>query len=227
MSTNYQINAEVRELNGTAASKRLRRAGRVPAVMYGAGKGNQQLSLDHNEILRNLEHETFHSAIIEVALQGGNEKAILRDVQMHPYKPQVMHVDLQRISETEKLHIAIPLHFIGEEVAPGVKLEGGIMSHLITEVDVECLPADLPEYLEVDVSGLNMHDTVKLGDIKLPDGVEITALAHGGEDKTVATVAPPQAAEVEEEVAEGEEALAAAGEEEQAPAAEGEDEERE
>jgi len=208
MSTNYQLSAEAREVNGTAASKRLRREGRVPAVMYGAGKGNQQLSLDHNEILRNLEHETFHSAIIAVAMKSGTEKAILRDVQMHPYKPQVMHVDLQRISETEKLHIAIPLHFIGAESAPGVKLEGGIMSHLLNDVDVECLPADLPEYLEVDVSGLSMHDTVKLSEIKLPEGVVITALAHGGEDKTVATVSPPQAAE--SEVVEGEEAVAAA-----------------
>lgn len=227
MSTNYEINAEVRDIKGTSASKRLRREGRVPAIMYGAGGDNQQLTLDHNEILRNLEHETFHSAIIQVKTPQGKEKAILRDVQMHPYRPQVMHVDLQRVSETEKLHIAIPLHFVGEDVAPGVKLEGGIMSHLINEVDVECLPADLPEYLEVDVSALNMHDTVKLSEIKLPDGVEITALAHGGEDQTVAAVSPPQAAEVEE-LAEGEEGEVAAAAGEEAPAAEeekGEDKE--
>lgn len=218
MSTNYEIKAEPRDANGTAAARRLRNEGKVPAVMYGAGKDNQSLSLDQNEILRNLESETFHSAIIQVSMQSGAEKAILRDVQMHPIRKQVLHVDLQRVSETEKLHIAIPLHFVGEDVAPGVKLEGGIMSHLVTEVDVECLPADLPEFLEVDVSGLHMNDTVKLSDIKLPEGVEITAFAHGGEDQTVASVAPPQAAEVEEPLEGEEEEAAAAGEE--APAAE-------
>lgn len=219
MSTNYEIKAELRDVAGSAAARRLRRDGKVPAVMYGAGKGNQSLALDHNEVLRNLESETFHSAIIQVSMRDGAEKAILRDVQMHPVKKQIMHVDLQRVSETEKLHIAIPLHFVGEETAPGVKMEGGIMSHLVTEVDVECLPADLPEYLEVDVSGLHMNDAVKLSDIQLPEGVEITVFAHGGEDQVVATVSPPQAAEVEAPV-EGEEEEVAAVAAEEAPAAE-------
>jgi len=212
MSTQYQINAQSRSETGTAPARRMRNAGRVPAIMYGAGEGNEMLSLDHNEIVRNLRQEAFHSAIIEVHTADGVKKAILRDVHMHPHRPQVLHVDLQRISETEKLHIAVRLHFVGEELAPGVKLEGGIMSHLITEVDIECLPADLPEYLEVDVSGLNIHDAVHLSDIKLPSGVVITTMARGGENQMVATVAAPQAVEEEEVAApvEGEEAAAEA-----------------
>jgi large subunit ribosomal protein L25 len=135
------------------------------------------------------------------------EQAILRDVQMDPVKPNVVHVDFQRVSATEKLHIAVPIHFVGEEEAPGVKTEHGIMSHMVNEVDVSCLPADLPEYLEVDVSNLNLGDTVYLSDIKVPEGVELTALMHEGEDQVVATVYQPQMAAEEEELEAGEEGI--------------------
>lgn len=211
MSTQYQIQAFARSGKGKSVSRGYRRAGNVPAVLYGAGKDNQSLLLNHNEIMRNLETEGFQSAVIDIKTENGTEQAILRDVQMHPYKAQVMHVDFQRVSAKEKLHIAVPLHFIGGEECPGVYNEGGIESHLINDVDVECLPADLPEYLEIDISGLNLHESVKLSDIQVPEGVVITALLHEGEDQAVATILAPKAIEeeepleVEEEALEGEE----------------------
>ena len=214
MSTQYQIQALPRTGKGTSAGRKYRRAGNVPAVLYGAGKDNQSLLLDHNEILRNLKTEGFQSAIIDIHTENGTEQAILRDVQMHPYKMQVLHVDFQRVSATEKIHIAVPLHFIGGEECPGVYNEGGIESHLINEVDVECLPADLPEYLEVDISGLHLHESVKLSDIKVPEGVVITALLHEGEDQTIASILAPKAIE-EEEVVEAEEEELVEGEEEE------------
>lgn len=209
MSTDYQINAEPRTESGKSASRRYRREGKIPAVVYGAGKDNMSLLLDHHEIFHKLETEGFQSAIIKINVGKTVEQAILRAVQMNPVKPDVMHVDFQRISAKEKLHIAVPVHFVGEEEAPGVKTEGGIMSHNINEVDVSCLPADLPEYLEVDVSGLHVNDSVHLSDLKVPEGVEITALQHEGEDEVVASVYMPQL-EVEEEDLEAE----AEGEEE-------------
>ncbi|MBS1270669.1 MAG: 50S ribosomal protein L25 [Gammaproteobacteria bacterium] len=199
MSTDYRINAEPRLDSGKAASRRYRRDGKIPAVVYGAGKKNKSLLLDHHEIFHSLEQEGFRSAVIKIDIGKNVEQAILRDIQMHPVKPNVLHVDFQRISATETLHIAVPIHFIGEEEAPGVKTEEGIMSHMLNEIDVSCLPADLPEYLEVDVSGLHLHDSASLSDIKVPEGVEITALLHEGEDQVVATVYAPQI-EVEEDL---------------------------
>lgn len=210
MSTDYQISAEPRTATGKSASRRFRREGKIPAVVYGAGKENLSLLLDHHEIFHCLETEGFHSAIIKINVGKQVEQAIVRDVQMHPVKPNVFHVDFQRVSATEKLHIAVPIHFIGEEDAPGVKTEHGIMSHMINEVDVSCLPADLPEYLDIDVSGMNLGDSVHLSDIKVPDGVELTALLHEGEDQVVATVYAPQ---IDAEAEELEEAEAAAAEE--------------
>lgn len=218
MSTQYQIQASARTDKGKSSSRRYRQAGKVPAVIYGAGKGNEDLLLNHNEIKHNLDTEGFHAAIIEIKTDSGTEQAIVRDVQMHPYRAQVMHVDFQRVSATEKLHIAVPLHFIGGEECPGVYHEGGIESHLINEVDVECLPADLPEYLEVDISGLHLHESAKLTDIKVPEDVVITALLHEGEDQAVASILAPKVIE-EEEVVEGEEEELAEGEIEEGAAA--------
>lgn len=197
MSTQYQIQASARTGRGTSLSRAHRRGGQVPAVLYGAGKENRSLLLNHNEIMRNLEVEGFQSAIVDIKTEKGTEQVILRHVQMHPYKAQVLHVDFQRVSATEKLRIEVPLHFMGGDECPGVYNEGGIESHLINDVEVECFPADLPEYLEVDISTLEMHDTVKLSDIKVPAGVVITALLHEGEDQTICTIAAPQAEEVE------------------------------
>jgi len=199
MSTQYNIQAFPREGKGKSASRGYRRNDQVPAVIYGANKDNQNVLLNHNEIMHSLEAEGFQSAIIEIKSDKGTEQAIVRDVQMHPYKPRVMHVDFLRVSATEKIKIEVPLHFIGGEECPGVYNDGGIESHLINEVEVECLPADLPEYLEVDISNLGMHESAKLTDIKVPESVTITALAHEGEDQPVATIMAPQREEIEEE----------------------------
>jgi len=208
----FDISAESRTVQGKGASRRLRRAGMAPAILYGAGKAPQMVSLAQNVLLRHLQDEKFHSAILNVTVDGQTDQAILRDWQMHPVRPEVLHVDFQRISATEKLHMKVPLHFLGQDVAPGVKLEGGIVTHLMTEIDITCLPKDLPEFLEVDMSQMHINHSVHLSDIKLPDGVQITSLTHGGDDHAVAAIT---AVRVEEEApvvavpAEGEAAAAA------------------
>jgi len=184
----FDVTAEPRNEQGTSASRRLRNAGKVPAILYGAGKPPAKIMLDHNHIKRHLENEAFHSSILTVNLGSETDQAVLRDWQMHPWKPQIVHVDLQRVSATEKLHMRVPLHFIGADVAPGVKLQGGIVSHLFNEIDITCLPKDLPEFLTVDLSNLSIGGSMHLSDIKLPDGVTITSLAHGGGDLAVAAV---------------------------------------
>lgn len=188
MSAKFQLTAEPRTQQGKGASRRLRRAGKVPAILYGAGKPPQMLALDHNAMLRHLDDEKFHTAILSVDVGGATDQAILRDYDMHPFKPLVMHVDLQRISATEKIHMSVPLHFTGEDVCPGVKQQGGLVAHLMTEIDITCLPKDLPEFLVADLSNLHIGESLHLSDLKLPEGVQITSLAHGGDDLAVATV---------------------------------------
>ncbi len=222
MSAKFELNAEPREMQGTGASRRLRHAGKVPAVMYGAGKEAVNLAFEQHQIMHNLENETFHTSILTINTQDGAEQAILRDVQMHPFRALVLHMDLQRVSATEKIHIKVPLHFIGEDVAPGVKLQGGIVSHLVNEVDVTCLPSQLPEYLEVDLSHLNLHESVHISDIALPEGVEITMLAHGADDLAVASITAVRVVVEEEEA--GEEAVTEEGAAEEAAEAPGEGE---
>ena len=222
MSTQYELNAEKRDAKGTGASRRLRHASMIPAVMYGGDKDPEMLAFDHDTIFHLLEHEAFHTSVLTVKTDGASNQAILRDVQMHPFKLRVMHLDLQRISASEKIHMSVPVHCVGDDVAPGVKLEGGLVAHLLTETDVACLPKDLPEYLEVDMSTLHMNDSVHLSDIKLPDGVELTVLTHGGDDLAVATITAVRGGGAEEtEAAEGGEAPAEGGE---APAEGGESE---
>ena len=214
MATKFEITAARRTEKGTGASRRLRRAGKVPGIVYGGGKEPTPVVFDHGTMLRLLNQEAFHTSILTLHLDGTTDQAVLRDYQMHPVKPQVLHVDLQRISATEKIHMSVPLHFVGQDVAPGVKQEGGVITHLITEVDVTCLPHQLPEYLEVDMSNVHLNQSVHLSDIKLPEGVQITQLAHGGDDLAVATITPVH---VEEEASAAEGAPAA----EAAPAAGG------
>ena len=197
MSAKFEIQAEKRDGEGTGASRRLRRTGKVPAILYGGGKDPMMVAFDHDLLLHHLESEVFHTSILTVKVAGEQDQAILRDVHMHPFKRQVMHIDLQRISATEKLHIAVPLHFIGEEVAPGVKLQGGIVAHLMTEVDITCLPHQLPEYFTVDLSNLNLNDSIHLSDIPLPEGVTITSLAHGSDDLAVAAISAVRVVEEE------------------------------
>jgi len=208
MSTNFELNATAREVKGTAASRKLRRGGQVPAMVYGAGKKNQRLLLDSNEISHSLGIEAFHSAIVSLNTEFGAEQVILREVQMHPYRPLVMHVDFQRVKATEKLHMNVPVHFDGADDAPGVKVDGGILSYLMTEFDITCLPKDLPEYIAVDVSDLGINESIHLSEVTLPEGVEFTSSsAQEGDDPTVTTITPPKIIEEEEIVEEGEEAL--------------------
>jgi large subunit ribosomal protein L25 len=182
--------------------------------MYGGGKDPESLTLSHNEVLRNLEHEAFYSHILTVKVNGNDTRAVLRDMQRHPGRPVIMHMDLQRINEAEKLKMHVPLHFIGEDVAPGVKA-GGLVSHELTEVHLECLPKDLPEFIEVDISGLEIGDALHLSDLKVPESVALIELARGeGHDLAVVSIHVKRVVEEIEEVP-----AAEAGE--AAPAAEG------
>ena len=201
MSSNYVLNAQSRDVFGTGASRRQRRDSHIPAVVYGAGKDNETVTLDHDQVMHSLEKEAFHSAIIDLQTDAGSQQVILREVQMHPHRPLVLHMDFQRIKATEKLHMKIPLHFDGADVAPGVKVDGGILAHAMTELDITCLPKNLPEYIAVDVSELGMNESIHLSDITLPEGVELTVTAyHEGENPTVATITAPKVVEEEEEV---------------------------
>ncbi|HEY5790782.1 MAG TPA: 50S ribosomal protein L25/general stress protein Ctc [Gammaproteobacteria bacterium] len=188
MSLSFEINAETRQDVGKGASRRLRKANKVPAVIYGAGKPPQSLVLDQDAMLRSLEHEAFYSHILTVNVDGKPQQAVLKAVQRHPYKAHLQHVDLLRTSATQKLRMHVPLHFLGEEVAPGIKA-GGMLSHLLIEVEIECLPRHLPEFIEVDVSALELNDLVHLSDLKLPEGVTLPQLAQGEEhDQVVASL---------------------------------------
>ena len=189
MNEDFNVTAESRKDVGKGASRRLRHAGRIPGVIYGAGQEAVSLTMNHDDILHHLEHEAFYSHILNVSVDGKVQKAVLKDVQRHPSKAKIMHVDFLRVSETDKIHMHVPLHFINEEVAPGVKIGGGLVSHLMSSVDIVCLAKDLPEYLEVDLGNLNTGESLHLSDIKLPDGVEIPALAQGPDhDLPVASI---------------------------------------
>ena len=181
-----EINAVKRDLQGTGASRRLRRAGRVPGIVYGAGKEAQAIDLDHKELYFSLKNEAFHSSVLTLNLDGAKQSVLLRDFQMHPYKPFVQHVDFQRVDSTQKVHVKVPLHFLNADTAPGVKLSGGMVSHVCTEVEVACLPADLPEFIEVDLTPLSTDHSIYMSHLVLPKGVELSGL-HG-EDPVVATI---------------------------------------
>jgi large subunit ribosomal protein L25 len=197
MRITYQVGADSRHDQGKGASRRLRRAGKVPAVLYGGQGGPRNITLDHQQLLTLIDNEKFYSSIISVSVDAQPQPAIVRDVQMHPARNAVVHVDLQRVVESEKLRIHLPIHFKGEAVAPGVKTQGGVVSHLKQDVEVSCLPADLPEFLELDLSGMNLNETLSLGDIQLPAGVSIPELAH--RNPPVVSVHSPRAAEPEPE----------------------------
>ena len=152
MSIDFTLDAESRSDLGKGASRRLRRTGRVPAIVYGAGSEPENISLEHNKVMHDLENEAFYSHVLTLNVSGNQQKVILRDLQRHPAKPIIMHMDFMRVSDDQELHIHVPLHFIGEDVCHGVKMEGGQISHQMIEVEVTCLPADIPEFIEVDVT---------------------------------------------------------------------------
>ncbi|CPJ18358.1 50S ribosomal protein L25 [Bordetella pertussis] len=175
-----KFNATARSVQGSSASRRLRRAGRVPAIVYGGTAAPLNIELDHNEIYHALRKEEFHALILNMVIEGGKtEEVLLRSVQWHAYKPQVMHVDFQRVEANQALHTKVPLHFINAEVSPAVKLSGAIISHVLTELDIPCLPALLPQFIEVNLGDLLGGGSIHLADIKLPKGV--TFNAHGGD----------------------------------------------
>ena len=173
------LSAVARQDIGRGASRRLRREhAQVPAIVYGGGQKPATITLDHNTILKRLENDAFYSSILILAIDGKEESVVLKDLQRHAYKPRVLHMDFQRIRENEKISMIVPLHFINETAAPGVKA-GGMISHLITEVEVRCFPRHLPEFLNVDVSAVELDQTLHLSDITLPEGVELAGLVHG------------------------------------------------
>tara|TARA_R110001592_G_scaffold320639_1_gene598662 strand:- start:14086 stop:14739 length:654 start_codon:yes stop_codon:yes gene_type:complete len=207
MSNDFQLNATIRNDMGKGASRRLRRLAKVvPAIIYGGKNAPQNISLAQNELEHALQNEAFYSHIITLDVEGKTEDVILKDVQRHPAKPVILHVDFLRVSKTQKLQTKVPLHFINEETCVGVKLSGGNISHNMTELDISCLPGDLPEYIEVDVAEVEMGQILHISDITLPKGVESVGLSHGEEhDLPIFTVNKPKAATVETEDAEGQE----------------------
>ncbi|MFN7432924.1 MAG: 50S ribosomal protein L25/general stress protein Ctc [Betaproteobacteria bacterium] len=186
-----KVTATTRSAQGTSASRRLRRADKVPGIIYGGKVQPTAIEVDHNPLFHALRKEKFHASILEMELDGKSERVLLRDFQMHPYKPQVLHIDFQRVAEDEAIHMRVPLHFVGEENSPAVKLNAAIISHVLSQVDVACLPRDLPEFIEVDLSGIKSTDVLKVSDLKMPAGVK--PVLRGKENPVVVTVSVPGA----------------------------------
>jgi large subunit ribosomal protein L25 len=194
-----KVVATTRNAQGTSASRRLRRADKVPGIIYG-GKGQPaMIELDHNPLFHALRKEKFHASILDMELDGKAERVLLRTYQMHPYKQQVLHIDFQRVSEDQPIHMRVPLHFTGQENSPAVKLSAAMVSHVMSEVDIACLPKDLPEYIAVDLSGLKSTDVIKVLDLKMPAGVK--PVLKGKENPAVVTVTTKGGASEEESAA--------------------------
>ena len=204
MQVDFTVNAESRSDVGKGASRRLRRTNKVPGVIYGAGKDSVLLALDHDDLVHHLSQEAFYSHILTVTVDGKAEKAVLKDLQRHPAKPKLLHVDFLRVGASDIIHMHVPLHFVGQDVAPGVKA-GGLVTHSMTAVDIACKAADLPEFLTVDMSAMEMGDILHLSDIALPKGVQIPALVQGADhDLPVASIHAPKGAATEEAASEEE-----------------------
>lgn len=203
MSNVFEFVAESRDLSGKSAVKAARRQGKVLAVIYGGEKAPEKLVLDHNEVVKHLGHEAIFSHVLDVKVDGKKaQKALLKDIQRHPAKPQILHMDFMRVDESQKVKMHVPLHFINEDVCVGVKM-GGVITHAMVDVEVACLPSALPEYLEVDLAEIELGQSVHLSEIVLPEGVEVPVLAHGEDyDHTVAQVVKTKVAVEEEDIAE-------------------------
>ena len=177
----HQLTAESRVETGKGANRRLRRSGRIPAIVYGADKQPQAISLSHNEVLLRLQQESFYSSILTIKVNDEEQQVVLKDLQRHPYKAEALHVDFLRIDEKQKITMRVPIHFTNEAHCVGVKTGGGIISRIMNELEINCLPADLPEYIEVDLSAVDLGETLHLSDLEMPAGVELHALQHGGD----------------------------------------------
>ena len=227
-----EVTAFPRAQQGSGASRRLRAKGRVPGIVYGVGQDAQNVELDHHTLLRQLKLEAFHASILDLTMDGAKMQVLLRDYQMHPWRQQVLHVDFQRVDKNRKIHMEVPLHFLNAEVAPGVKASGGVVQHVMNELDIQCLPDDLPQFIEVDLSNMQLNETLHVNELVLPNGVEpVPRLKH--ENPAVVSIHVPKEIVVEEEAAapvteiigevpaEGEEAAEVAAEgEKKEPAAE-------
>lgn len=193
-----EINAKERKSKGTGASRRLRHEGTTPGILYGGVKDSISLEIDTKELFMQFRHEAFHASILTINLEGKKESVILRDFQMHPVRNNIQHIDFQRINENEKINVKVPFHFVNEDTAPGVKIEGGLVSHIMTEIDISCLPKDLPQYIEVDLGELAMGESIHLSEITVPEGVELTSLTDEN-DPAITSISKPKVV-VEEEI---------------------------
>ena len=195
-----EIKANLRDTKGTGASRRLRKSGNIPGIVYGNKKDAVSITLDGKDLSLKFKKEAFHASILSLDLDGKKESVLLRDYQLEPVKSTLLHVDFQRVNENEKIHVKVPFHFINEDVAKGVKLEGGVITHIVTEADIACLPKDLPQYIEVDLADLELGHSIHLSEIKLPAGIELTALTHGN-DAAVTSIIKPKVKEESVEAA--------------------------
>ena len=203
MATTHEIPATRRNDEGKGASRRLRRAGQLPAIVYGGGKEPESIQLLHNTVFLATQHEWFYSAILDLDIDGSKQKVLVRDMQRHPFKPLILHVDFLRVNANEALRVRVPLHFIDQAKSPAGKTSGVVISHNLTDIEVSCLPGDLPEFIDVDLSELKVGDIVHLSDIRLPEGVEVAALKLGKEHD-IAVVTASFVQEEVEPAAEGE-----------------------
>ena len=220
MKTSFELVAEFREDQGKGASRRLRQLGKVPAILYGGRRDARALLLDHTKLAQLMDDERFYSTILSLRVGDQTQAAVLKDVQRHPYRNMIMHIDFQRVLEDEKIKMIVPLHFKGGAEAKGVKDQGGVLSHVQNDIEVTCLPKDLPEFIEVDVSGLELNQVLQLSDLRLPAGVEIVELL-AGRDKPVASIHMPRVEEEEVPVVDEAAAAAAAAGTAAAPGAPG------
>jgi large subunit ribosomal protein L25 len=209
MATIHEIPAESRKDEGKGASRRLRRTDKVPAIVYGSSEPPASIQLEHNTVWLASQHEWFYSSILDLKLDGKTQKVLLRDLQRHPFKAQLMHIDFQRVDENKAIRIRVPLHFLNQEKSPAGKMAGVLISHAMTDVEISCLPKDLPEFIAVDLSALSLGDIVHVSDLKLPAGVEIPELRLGKEHDSAVVTA--QEIKVEVEAAPVVEEAAAAG----------------
>jgi large subunit ribosomal protein L25 len=204
----FEFTAFARTQEGRGASRRMRRAGKAPGIVYGGSAPPQPIELDHNALFHALRNEAFHSSILSMKLDGALTQVLLRDVQMHPFKNEILHVDFQRVDENRRIHVKVPLHFVNEEASPAVKLSGALVSHVLNEIDITCLPRDLPGFVEVDLGTLAVGQSLHASGVKLPAGVAL--VAHGKLDPVVATAVMPRAHAEAEEAATTEAAAAPA-----------------
>ncbi len=195
----FELNAQSRTVQGSGASRRLRRANKVPGVVYGGSAAAVSIEVDHNELILALRKEAFHASVINLKLDGKAETVVLRDVQMHAYKALVLHADFQRVDATHAIHQKVPLHFVNGDVAPGVKLGGGKVTVTMNEVDVTCLPQDLPAFVEVDLKDLQAGETIHVSQLALPKGVK--PVVHGSDDPVVVSIPAKKAGAAGEEEA--------------------------